>query len=120
MTVVRRRLAELLVLLGLLLLLAAAALWIIPSNEYIFLPDVAHPVAPLVSIPGRAEPKRPGGIYFVDVVVRKATLLERLIPGLRQGADVVPANDGGSLCAPFSNPAVGPAGPCAPVSPFSP
>lgn len=93
MSAVRRRLAELLVLLGLLLLLAAAALWVIPSGEYIFLPDVAHPVAPLVSIPGRAEPKRPGGIYFVDVVVRKATLLERLIPGLRQGADVVPASE---------------------------
>ena len=33
-----------------------------------------------------------GGIYFVDVLVRKATVLERLLPGLRDGADLVPAD----------------------------
>ena len=32
-----------------------------------------------------------GGIYYVDVIVRKATLLEELIPALRpEGADLVP------------------------------
>ena len=32
-----------------------------------------------------------GGIYYVDVIVRKATLLEELVPALRpEGADLVP------------------------------
>lgn len=94
MTRIRGRLAELLLLLGLLLLLLAAAMWVIPSDKYIFLPDVAHPVAPLVSVPGDAKARDAdgGGIYFVDVVVRKATLLERLFPGIREGADVLPAS----------------------------
>src|SRR5205085_6526317 len=33
-----------------------------------------------------------GGIYFVDVVVKKATLLERLFPGLRKGSTLVPSS----------------------------
>jgi PDZ domain-containing protein len=93
-TRLRGRLAELVLLLGLLLLLLAAAMWIVPSDKYIFLPDVAHPVAPLVSVPAAAEARDAdgGGIYFVDIVLRKATLLERLFPGIREGADVVPAS----------------------------
>jgi len=78
--------------LGLFLLaVVVLALWILPSDSYIFLPDRAHPVAPLVTIPGRKPPHDSGGIYFVDVFVRKATWLERLFPGLRKGATVVPA-----------------------------
>jgi len=78
--------------LGLFLLaVVVLALWILPSDSYIFLPDRAHPVAPLVMIPGRKPPHDSGGIYFVDVFVRKATWLERLFPGLRKGATVVPA-----------------------------
>jgi PDZ domain-containing protein len=76
--------------LGLVLLAAVLALVVVPSNEYIFLPDRAHPVAPLVTVPGGHDPTR-GGIYFVDVVVRKATLLERLTGGLHEGADLYPA-----------------------------
>jgi Lon-like protease len=78
--------------LGLLLLAVVLALFLVPSNEYIFLPDPAHPVAPLVSVPGGHDPKH-GGIYFVDVVVRKATLLEKLLGGLHQGADLYPASE---------------------------
>jgi PDZ domain-containing protein len=93
-TFVRRRYAEVLLVLGVLCLLLAAALWVIPSDKYIFLPDVAHPVAPLVTVPaGDAHPAPGGGIYFVDVIVRKATVLERLIPGLREGAQIVPADE---------------------------
>jgi Lon-like protease len=78
--------------LGLFLLaVVVLALWILPSDSYIFLPDRAHPVAPLVTIPGRKPPHDPGGIYFVDVFVRKATWLERLFPSLREGATIVPA-----------------------------
>ena len=78
---------------GLLLLaVVALILWIAPSDSYIFLPDRAHPVAPLVSVPGGKPPRDGGGIYFVDVIVRKATLLERLFPSLRSGATLVPAD----------------------------
>jgi PDZ domain-containing protein len=66
---------------------AVAALYLIPSGTYIFLPDPAHAVAPLVDIPGRENHRDArGGIYFVDVFVRKATLLEKLLGGLHEGA----------------------------------
>jgi Lon-like protease len=78
--------------LGLVLLAIVLALVVIPSNEYIFLPDPAHPVAPLVSVPGGKDPKQ-GRIYFVDVIVRKATILEKLLGGLHQGADLYPASE---------------------------
>jgi PDZ domain-containing protein len=81
-------------LAGLALLLVAVVLWVWPSDRYIFLPDVAHPVDPLVTVPSPHEPKPDrGGIYFVDVIVRKASLLERLFPGIHDGADLVPANE---------------------------
>jgi PDZ domain-containing protein len=73
---------------GLVLLAVVVALFIVPSNEYIFLPDKAHLVGPLVSVAGGHEATGPGGIYFVDVIVRKATLLERLFGGLHKGADL--------------------------------
>ena len=86
-------------LLGTVALLAAvaiAALWLIPSQSYLILPDPAHPVAPLVTVPrDKAKPAADGGgIYFVDVIQRRATLLERLLPVLREdGAELVPARD---------------------------
>jgi PDZ domain-containing protein len=78
---------------GLVLLAVAGALWAIPSREYIFLPDRAHPVAPLVKVSGGREANDGGGIYFVDVIVRKASLLERLFGGLRDGASIHPASE---------------------------
>jgi Lon-like protease len=78
-----------LIVAGLVLFAIALALLIIPSRDYIFLPDKAHPVAPLVTVKGGHDPQR-GGVYFVDVVVRKATILERLLGGLHEGADLYP------------------------------
>ena len=80
-----------LLIVGLALLAVVLALVVLPSSQYIFLPDRAHPVGPLVSVPGGHDPKK-GGVYFVDVVVRKATLLERLFGGLHNGADLYPAS----------------------------
>jgi PDZ domain-containing protein len=85
---------------GVLLLSGAALagvtfliLWQFPAGNYVFLPDQAHPVAPLVSVAGGHEPKGPGGIYFVDVIVRKASLLEdsfhEVLPA---GASIEPAS----------------------------
>jgi PDZ domain-containing protein len=76
---------------GLLVAGVAVALWILPTESYIFLPNRAHAVAPLVEVEGGMDPKN-GGIYYVDVLVRKATLLEQLFPGLRDGSTVVPAD----------------------------
>jgi PDZ domain-containing protein len=75
-----------------LLVLTLLLLWLVPSNTYIFLPDRAHPVDPLVSVPGAKQTTAPGGIYFVDIFVRKASLLERLWPGIHEGAQLVPAS----------------------------
>jgi PDZ domain-containing protein len=76
--------------LGLILLAATFTLWVYPSNDYIFLPDEAHPVDPLVTVAGGDRASDEGGIYYVDVIVRKATLLEKLFGGLHEGADLHP------------------------------
>ena len=75
-----------------LLLLAAIVLYLVPSNDYLLLPDRAHPVAPLVRVQGGHTPTGPGGIYFVDVFERRATMFESLFPWIHSGATLVPAN----------------------------
>jgi len=67
-------------------------LYLIPSGDYILLPDRAHPVAPLVRVQGGHEPSGPGQILFVDVLERRASELESLFPWLHDGATLVPAN----------------------------
>jgi len=90
---VRRALSPLwLALEGLALLVVAfLVLWLVPSNSYIFLPDRAHAVDPLVQVQG-GHKQRGGGIYFVDIFVRKASLIERIWPGIHEGAELVPSS----------------------------
>ena len=80
---------------GALVVVAAvlALLLVVPAKgSYIFLPDDAHPTEPLVTVEGAtAAADDGGGIYFVDVIVRKATVLERIFPGLREGSTLVPS-----------------------------
>jgi PDZ domain-containing protein len=67
------------------------ALTFLPSDHYIVLPDRARPTDPLVDIPGEeAGPVGNAGIYMVDVRVGRASLFERLFPGLREGAELLP------------------------------
>lgn len=87
----RRLLATGLMLFGVTAVLAILA-WVAPSKRYIILPDAAHPVSPLVQVAGARPTHGPGGVYFVDVIVRKATVLERFFPGLRDGSTLVPAS----------------------------
>jgi len=69
---------------------ALGAAWLLPSGSYLILPDRAKPLEEKVQVEGE-KPHPPGGIYYVDVLVRKATLLEELVSGLRpDGADLVP------------------------------
>jgi PDZ domain-containing protein len=79
----------------------ALALWLAPSGQYVLLPDEAQPVDPLITIPGedtqgnqangsQAGEGDEGGIYMVDILVRKANLLERIFPRINEGADLIP------------------------------
>jgi Lon-like protease len=74
-----------------LVLAAAIVLYLVPSNDYLLLPDTAHPVAPLVEVKGGHDPRGPGGIYFVDVFERRASMFESLFPWIHDGATLVPA-----------------------------
>lgn len=81
--------------LGALVVLAIAAALIlanIQSNDFLLLPDVAHPVAPLVRVQG-ARPSKHGAVYFVDVVERQASELEALFPWLHSHSTLVPAGE---------------------------
>jgi PDZ domain-containing protein len=83
-----------LALLGLLALGVAFLLFVAfyPTDDtYIFLPDRARPVDPLVDVQGERPHGDGGGIYFVDILVRRATLLERWFPSIREGSQLVPA-----------------------------
>ena len=75
-----------------LVVVAAIVLYLVPSNNYLLLPDRAHPVAPLVRVQGAHPAKGPGGIYFVDVFERRASELESLFPFIRSGSTLVPAS----------------------------
>src|SRR6201999_1073749 len=90
---VRRLLSPgLLLTVGLVLLAIVLAGFVIPSNDYLFLPDKAHPVAPLVTVAGGHDPAK-GGIFFVDVIEKKASLIEKVFPSIHEGADLYPAKE---------------------------
>lgn len=74
-----------------LLVALLLALWVVPSSDYILLPDRAKPVEPLVTVPREGIKTGTGGIYYVDVLVRRATLLEQLFPWLQTGSTILPA-----------------------------
>ena len=73
--------------------LVATLLWTVPSGSYLFLPSEAEALEGRVEVEGATEDgDDPGGIYFVEIIFRKATLLERVAPPLRpDGATLVPA-----------------------------
>ncbi len=81
-----------LLIAGLVLFGLAASLYLIPSDEYILLPDRARPLAPFVKVKGERSDQDGGGIYYVAVEVKKASLLEHLIPGIHEGSTLVPAS----------------------------
>ena len=76
-------------LLAAIVLLAAT----LPSGDYMFVPNSAHPVAEKVAVAGEDRPDAAGGIYYVDVRLKKARWLDRLVPFVRpDGASIVPAH----------------------------
>jgi Lon-like protease len=77
----------------LLLLVTVLILIRIPSGKYLLLPDIAHPVAPLVKVEGARTPSGAGPIYFLDVLERQASEFERLFPWIHPDGTLVPAGD---------------------------
>jgi Lon-like protease len=75
---------------GLVLVGIAAALFLLPSDDYLLLPDRARAVGPLVQIEGEKPSRDGGGIYFVAVDVRKASLFESYFPSIHEGSTLVP------------------------------
>src|SRR3954452_15990140 len=79
----------------LLIVIALSVLYLIPSNNYyVFLPDRAHPLEPLVRISGEHAATQDGGVSFGDVRFRKARLLEDVIGRpLARGATLKPVRE---------------------------
>ena len=76
-----------------LLAVVVFALWTTSSGDFLYVPNEARPVAGNVEVAGDAGEDAAGGIYFIDVRVRKARRLEQLLPFLRpEGATLVPAH----------------------------
>jgi PDZ domain-containing protein len=73
------------------IIVTGVILWRYPSDTYVLLPDDPKPAANVVTVP---HPKRQpgGGIYFLDVIERKASILETWFHGI--------AGDGASFVSP--------------------
>ncbi|MGH3133972.1 MAG: PDZ domain-containing protein [Gaiellaceae bacterium] len=85
-----KRSAGIAVALGLVGLVTAFTLWVLPADEFIFTPGHANPLAEHVQVEG-ARPVDRGDVYYVDVFVRRTSRLEELFPFLRpDGSTVVP------------------------------
>jgi PDZ domain-containing protein len=89
--VLRSRWFRLFLLLFAVVAVTGLVLTFLPSDHYLVLPDRARPTDPLVSVPGEDNGSAGGGgIYMVDVRIGRANLFERLFPGVREGADLLP------------------------------
>jgi Lon-like protease len=87
-----RKLAGVLVALGVTGLVITAILWRLPSSQFVFAPDKAKPLAGRVVVEGSRSPGK-GDVYYVDVFVRRMRLLEKLLPFTRpDGSATVPAS----------------------------
>jgi Lon-like protease len=60
------------------------------SNKYLEVPDKAHPLETLVQVPGYKQQNDGGDIYYVDVLLKPASLLESVVPFVRpEGSDLI-------------------------------
>jgi Lon-like protease len=73
----------------------AIGVWLLatPADEYVLLPDDPHPADAVVSVGGvKPAPSRDGsGIYYLDVLVHRASLPESWLSRFEDGGTVVPA-----------------------------
>jgi PDZ domain-containing protein len=77
---------------GVLVAACLAFAWFYPSSHYLFVPNAAQPLAEHVTVENGGVDPADGGIHYVDITIRKASLLERLVPSIRpDGATIVAA-----------------------------
>ncbi len=96
----RARLTPVRVIVGIVIALAVVVVLLLRpagnfpggSGQYLLLPDIAHPVAPLVHVEGNSPPVDGGKLYFVDVREEEASELQVLFPWLRPShSTLIPA-----------------------------
>jgi PDZ domain-containing protein len=76
---------------ALLVAICFAFLWLYPSSYYLYVPNEAKPLAEKVHVADASPVDEEGGIYYVDVTIRKATVLERLLALARpDGSTLLP------------------------------
>jgi PDZ domain-containing protein len=77
---------------GLILLVVALVILVTRgSDQYLEIPDNAHPLADLVQVPGAKPDDDGGGIYYVDILLKPASLLESYVKYVRpEGSDLIP------------------------------
>jgi PDZ domain-containing protein len=64
------------------------------SDKLLEVPDNAHSLNGLIKVPGSTRRQDGGGIYYVDVVLQKASLLQSSFKAFRpEGADLIPQKD---------------------------
>jgi Lon-like protease len=79
--------------LGAVGVVAALVLWQMPANDFLIVPDQARPLESKVEVQG-GHPNAKGGVYYVDVFVRRISHLEQLLPFTRpDGSRLVPEQD---------------------------
>ena len=79
---------------GLAVLVAAVIVLLTQhSDHYLEVPDEAHPLEALVEVPGPKPQQDGGDFYYVDIILKRASLLESLVPFVRpDGSDLVDRN----------------------------
>jgi PDZ domain-containing protein len=77
-----KRLSGAAVVLGLVGLVVAFMLWWLPADDFLFVPDTAKPLAERVQVEG-GKANADGGVYYVDLFVRRIRRLEQILPFTR-------------------------------------
>jgi len=74
-------------------IVSGVILWRYPSDTYLLLPDKAHAAADVVTVEGEKPAGGKGGVYFLDVRERPASVLEDTFHQIvEDGADFVPSS----------------------------
>jgi Lon-like protease len=76
---------------AIVLLVAVAYAFLHKSDKLLEVPDKAHSLNGLITVPGTGRSQDGGGVYYVDVVLQKASWLQSNFKQFRpEGADLIP------------------------------
>src|SRR5262249_3960432 len=62
------------------------------SDSYVLTPDHAHPANAVVKVAGEARERGDGGIYYLDVLLHRATIAASWLAGFEASPTVAPAS----------------------------